>query len=160
MIFESFSEDEQKQLIQYMLDNQPLDDAIKEVAVNNDLLKLIDVLVQNDKDNKGLILGLIPSSKDLMGTYRLFDGRHYDLTFVENQEGKKFLMLFSSEGAFFKHPNLQGLLYFVRDILQVALDKEEIDGVAFNVDSQYEILIDKFTIRAVISLLDKKGVNN
>ena len=65
-------------------------------------------------------------------------------------------MLFSSEGAFFKHSNLQVLLYFVRDILQVALDKEEIDGVAFNVDSQYEILIDKFTIRAVLSLLDKK----
>ena len=55
-----------------MLENKPLEDTIKEVAVHNDLLKLIDVLVQNDKDNKGLILGLIPSSKELMGTYRVF----------------------------------------------------------------------------------------
>ena len=153
MIFEDFSEDERQQLIQYMLDNKPLEDAIKEVAVHNDLLKLIDVLVQNDKDNKGLILGLIPSSKEFMGIYQIFDGKHYDLTFVENQEGRKFLMLFSSEEAFFKHPNLQGLLYFVRDILQVALDKVEIEGVAFNVDSEYEVLIDKFTIRAVLSLI-------
>lgn len=153
MSFENFTDAERQQFMKYMLDNKPLEDAIKEVAIHNDLLKLIDVLVQNDRDCKGLILGIIPSSKELMGTYQIFDGKHYDLTFVENTEGKKFLMLFSSEGAFNKHPNLQGLLWFVKDILQVALDKEEIEGVAFNVDSKHEILINEFIIRAVLSLI-------
>lgn len=156
MIFEGFSEDEKKQLIQYMLDNQPLDDAIKEVAIKDDLLKLVTVLVQNDKNSKGLILGILPESKEFAGTYKIFDEKHYDLTFVEDTEGKKFLMLFTSPKAFSKHPNLQGLLYFIKEVLQIALDKEEIYGVAFNIDSEYEILIDKLTIRAVISLLDKK----
>ena len=155
MSFENFTEAERQQFMKYMLDNKPLEDAIKEVAVHNDLLKLIEILVQNNKDCKGLILGIIPSSKEQMGTYQIFDCKHYDLPFVENTEGRKFLMLFSSEGAFNKHPNLQGLLYFVKDILQVVLDKEEIMGVAFNVDSEYEILIDKFTIRAILSLIGK-----
>lgn len=65
---------------------------------------------------------------------------------VTNKEDEKFLMLFTNEKAFNKHPNLQGLLYFIKDIFQVALNKEEINGVAFNIDSEYEILIDRPSI--------------
>ena len=156
MLFENFTESERQQFMEYMLDNKSLEDAIKAVDKRNNLIGFIEQLAQNDKDSKGLILAIIPESRELAGTYQLFDFKPHNMAFVTNKEDEKFLMLFTNEKAFNKHPDLQGLLYFIKDIFQVALNKEEINGVAFNIDSEYEILIDKFTIRAVLSLLDKK----
>ena len=148
------SNDDEEQFIRYMLDNKLIEEKLECVCRYPTSIKavydLLQQLVLSDADNKGIILGVKAMPDSFRSSYRLYAMQAVEMTYVTVSDSKKYVMLFTSIDKFKKCSELQGFVFFIRELFQVLADKDCVDGIAFNINSE-EVLLDKSFIKAFLN---------
>ena len=148
----------QKEFIQYMLINAPLEKALRKYQRYPKriryLMDLLRVIAEQDRDNRGLIVSVscdeIPAGVE---NIEFFTGDKKCIFHRAGGENRAYVMAFTSKEHFRKFNDTSGIVMFIGDIFGIIEPKEDIDGIVFNAGEE-EVVLEKELIRAVLWIID------
>ncbi|MGC6173967.1 SseB family protein [Lacrimispora sp. 38-1] len=154
---EKISEEEKKEYIEYMLQNDTIEEALKNWKRNQnseELGKMLETIAAKSEECAGLILSVksdsIPTGAD---NIVFFSGvERGDIHRVIDNEGKSYAMVFTSKEKFQECNDTSGFVMFIDEVFELIVDKEALDGMVMNI-AQEDIVFNKFMMRVVIWLI-------
>lgn len=154
---EKISEEEQKEYIEYMLDNDKIEKYLiswKQNQNSETLSKMLEIIAAESEECTGLILSVnsdsIPSGAD---NIVLFTGTERgDIHRLIDKAGKSYAMTFTSKERFQECNDTSGFVMFIDELFEILVEKEELDGMVINI-GQEDIAFNKFMMRVVIWLI-------
>ena len=148
----------EEEIIQYMLENYPLEKALKKFQKypkrSKNLINLLRTIAEQDKNNRGLIMAVscdgIPVGVENIEFFSI------DQKFNFHKAGGEdctYVMAFTSKEHFRKFDDTSGIVMFIGDIFGIVECKGDIDGIVFNAGKE-EVVLEKEFIRAVLWIID------
>lgn len=158
MMPELISEEEKKECIEYMLQNDEIELALNnwEQHKNSDeyMCKVLDVIAARSEECGGFIVAILSDNIPTGVNYiALFTGEEKgEIHRVENSDGKSYAMVFTSKSRFQKCNDTSGLVMFIDEVFDLLESKAELDGMVINFGSD-DIIFDKIMMRAAICIM-------
>lgn len=141
------SKKEEMEFIEYMINNKPLEEKVSELSERPDdilaLQEFIAYLVASENAQKGLILGVESTSDMPKGKLSLFKQQQLGMPYVATSDKKRYSMIFTSQDSFGLFPELHGCVYFVKEMIHALAEKDSVDGIVVNYESENEIYLSK-----------------
>ncbi|RDY30136.1 SseB family protein [Lachnotalea glycerini] len=151
------NEEEKKEYIEYMLQNNTIEENLKNWKQNQNsevLSKMLETIAAKSEECAGLILSVksdsIPTGADNIALFSDFDGGVIHR--VIDNEGKSYAMLFTSKEKFKECDDTSGIVMFIDEVFELIVDKEELDGMVMNIYKE-DVVFNKFVMRVVIWLI-------
>lgn len=147
-----------EEIIQYMLENDSLEKALKKYKRHpkrsRNLISLLRILAEQDKDNRGLIVAV--SCDEISVGVENIEFFNADKNCTFHKAGEKdsaYVMAFTSKEHFRKFDDTSGIVMFIGDIFGIIEYKKNIDGIVLNAGEE-EVILEKGLIRAVLWIID------
>lgn len=155
------SDKEKQKLIEHMLSNGALEEAVikwsKSKASGEDLLNIMNALAGRAAEQGGLILSVkceeIPTGAEHIELFTA--DKPCKIWKVEDRDGKDHAMVFTSRERFAECSDTSGIVLFLDDLFILLEYKKELDGIVINLGRE-EVILDKFILRGALWLLKKK----
>lgn len=158
--WDSFSESEKQENIQYMLNNAELENVLQKwknsKETEEDFLHFINAFIKSNDNDAGLIVAVKSNVvKPGVDNIEFLTGKQHGMVqTAATQDGKAYAMVFTSKERFQKCCNdLSGIIMFMEDVFVTLEKKEELDGIVINAGAE-EIILDKMMVRAIISVFN------
>lgn len=155
------SRNERQECINYMLCNQSLEESLKawkeHKRSDEYMIEMLQTLAGRAQDNGGMILAVqcdeIPVGADYVDFF--MPNQKGSLHWVEDKNGLRFAMAFTSKKRFQECNDTSGVVMFMHDLFTVVEKRKELDGIIINLERE-EVFLDKMMLRAAIWLMENK----
>lgn len=148
----------EEEIIQYMLENYRLEKALKKYRrqpqSSKNLINLLQILAEQDKDNRGLILSVSCDEMSVgVENIEYFNADKKCTFYKAGGKDSAYVMAFTSKEHFRKFNDTSGIVMFIGDIFGVIEYKGDIDGIVFNAGKE-EVVLEKELIRTVLWIIN------
>lgn len=154
--WESFSEEEKQENIEYMLQNDKLVAALRNWKIDiesvDTFLEMVEAFLDSIKRNAGLIIAIksevVKTGADNIEFLTGIQSGEIQRAVADN--GKSYAMVFTSRKHFKECcDDLSGIILFMDEILINLEQRKEIDGIVINAGKE-EVVLNKMIMRAII----------
>lgn len=161
-LWNTFTEKEKRENIDYMLSNHELEEAIGEWKMKPEdvdtLVTMVEIFLDRIQQDAGLIIAVRSNTiKPGADNIEFATGRQRgEVQLAQGSDGKSYAMVFTSRERFRACCNeLSGLVMPIDILLEHLEKRTKINGIVINADKE-EVVLDKFLMRAVIGALKNK----
>lgn len=154
---EKISDEEKKEYIDYMLQNDTIEEVLKNWKRNQNsevLCKMLETMAAKSEECAGLILAVksdvIPTGADNIVLFTATE--RGEINRVIDKEGKSYAMVFTSKEKFKECNDASGFVMFIDEVFELIVDKEALDGLVINIGEE-DVVFNKIMMKVVIWLI-------
>lgn len=155
------AEEENRKMIEFMLDNAVLEEKIgKWKQKEEDIVLFMDfiaALIKRSREDGGLIIS-VKSGEVMTGAENIEifrKDKRGDLNIVAGESGRRFAMVFTSRERFEKCDDTSGFVMFIDELIGFLETQPEIDGCIMNYKEE-DVIFNKEMLGILVDFLDSK----
>lgn len=163
---ENFREIEQDQIIAHMLENEEIEKSLQKWAKeqsNEAFTSMMYAMIERDANDGGLILAIhnegVEEGKGDIVFFQKDVHKELIITNVESESNKRYALVYTSKNCFKSCKNTSGIVMFIREVVELLVLSEQLDGVIINFGNE-DILLDKRELGALLACIKMKESTN